>query len=248
MIPIDTLAASDPGLLYRRVAMLLRSEIGRGDLAAGSRLPSIAALAARYGVAPATVRQALRLLNEEGLTRSRQGSGTFVAEGAAAGRPELSLDLGWPALAQPIRGNTAEVLDEDEGAPSIDPVRDGGHLAASYWRMRRVHRGADGRAYALVEMHIDRRWFDRAPQDFRTGMALPLLERLGGPDLPEMRQSFRLVAAGAATAAALGIPLGSPVGQIFRTLFDRDRFVAYWSRGEFRGDAVVFEATLRRAS
>ncbi len=246
MIRTDSLAASDPGLLYRRVAALLRSEIGTGRLAPGTRLPSIAELAERCGVAAATVREALSLLKAEGLVHSRQGSGTFVAETAPRRRPQLALDLGWPALAESIRGNRAEVLEEDASPPPLPEDGSEGRHAKLYCRMRRIHRDAEGMAYASVEMHVDRRWFDLAPTRFRTGMALPLLEELGGSELPEMRQRFRLAAADAATAAALGVPLGAPVGWIRRVLLDRQGVAAYWSVGLFHGDAVVFEATLRR--
>lgn len=248
MIATDALAASDPGLLYRRVAALLRAEIGAGRLLPGTRLPSIAELAAHCAVAPATVRQALRLLAEEGLVRSRQGSGTFVADQTAAPRrrPQLALDLGWPALAEPIRGNMAEVLEADDAPPPLDPAGAEGVPAAAYQHMRRIHRDPDGTAYALVEMHLDRRWFDRAPERFERGMALPLLEELGGPDLPEMRQSFRLAGADMEAVRALGVPLGAPLGRVRRTLLDRQGVVAYWSDGLFRADTVVFEATLRR--
>ncbi|NBT56171.1 MAG: GntR family transcriptional regulator, partial [Betaproteobacteria bacterium] len=35
-------------------------------------------MAKRYNVAPVTVREAFRLLTQEGLIRARRGSGTFV--------------------------------------------------------------------------------------------------------------------------------------------------------------------------
>jgi DNA-binding FadR family transcriptional regulator len=56
----------------------LRGSIERGDLAVGQRLPSEAALGARYAVSRAVVREALRSSETLGLTRTRTGSGTFV--------------------------------------------------------------------------------------------------------------------------------------------------------------------------
>src|SRR5215217_5662481 len=68
----------------------LRARIDRGEFPAGARLPSEPELAAELQVSRATLREALRAMESEGLLRRRQGSGTFVAE-----RPRManSLDM-----------------------------------------------------------------------------------------------------------------------------------------------------------
>lgn len=57
---------------------VLRSSILDGAFPSGSRLPAHRELAARFGVAIMTVRQASGRLEQEGLIVSRQGRGTFV--------------------------------------------------------------------------------------------------------------------------------------------------------------------------
>lgn len=69
--------------LYRRVVDALREEIARGALGVGERLPSEDALCRRFGVSRHTVREALRILRDEGLIASRQGAGTTVLRRAA---------------------------------------------------------------------------------------------------------------------------------------------------------------------
>jgi GntR family transcriptional regulator len=61
------------------VRMELSERISADQLAVGTRLPSEPQLAAELGVSRATVRDALRALEQEGLVRRVQGSGTFVA-------------------------------------------------------------------------------------------------------------------------------------------------------------------------
>ena len=58
----------------------LRQGIEQGRFPAGSRLPSEPELAAELRVSRATLREALRALEGEGMLRRRRGSGTFVAE------------------------------------------------------------------------------------------------------------------------------------------------------------------------
>src|SRR2546429_7321483 len=73
-----------------RVRDELSQRIDRGVLPAGSRLPSEPALAIELGVSRATLREALRALESEGLIRRMWGSGTFVT---TERRVANSLDL-----------------------------------------------------------------------------------------------------------------------------------------------------------
>jgi len=66
----------------------LRGAIGSGELSIGTRLPSEAALAERYGVSRPIVREALRSAQTLGLTQTRTGSGTFVI--ATAPSPDIT--------------------------------------------------------------------------------------------------------------------------------------------------------------
>ena len=63
----------------------LRALISTGQLAGGERLPSFRRLAEWAGVNLNTVRAVYEGLEAEGLVVSRQGQGTFVADGRRAG-------------------------------------------------------------------------------------------------------------------------------------------------------------------
>lgn len=76
----------------------LRALIATGRLAAGERLPSFRRLAEWAGVNVNTVRAVYAGLEESGLVVSRQGQGTFVADGIEAA-PELE-EIAGEALRQ----------------------------------------------------------------------------------------------------------------------------------------------------
>ena len=63
---------------WRRIRDTLAEEIAKGRWAAGTKLPSEAALARRFAVHRHTVRQALRRLAEEGRVRTQHGRGSFA--------------------------------------------------------------------------------------------------------------------------------------------------------------------------
>jgi len=65
--------------LWKSIAATLAGEIADGQYPPGGKLPTEAALAARFGVNRHTVRHALADLAAQGLTHSRRGAGVFVA-------------------------------------------------------------------------------------------------------------------------------------------------------------------------
>lgn len=66
--------------IWSAIATSLTDEIASGHYRPGDRLPTEAALAARFGVNRHTVRHALGALAERGIVHSRQGAGVFVAQ------------------------------------------------------------------------------------------------------------------------------------------------------------------------
>lgn len=80
-------AASTPpqAPLFAQVRDALRTQILRGALRPGERLPSEAALVERFGVSRITVRQALAELQATGLVQTVNGKGSYVT---APGRSE----------------------------------------------------------------------------------------------------------------------------------------------------------------
>ncbi|GGP72479.1 GntR family transcriptional regulator [Streptomyces abikoensis] len=65
---------------YEIVADALRHQIETGKLKEGARLPSEAALADEHSVSVPTLREALRLLEADGLVEKQQGKGNYVSQ------------------------------------------------------------------------------------------------------------------------------------------------------------------------
>jgi DNA-binding GntR family transcriptional regulator len=95
----------------------LAERIDQGRLAAGTRLPSEPELAAEFGVSRATLREALRALEGQGLVRRLWGSGTYVAERT---RVANSLDVNF-GVSEAIRAAGMQAGTE-HGRQSIGPA------------------------------------------------------------------------------------------------------------------------------
>lgn len=66
--------------MYRQIADALREKISAGELKPGDALPTESSLQEAFNVSRVTVRQALKLLTEDHIVESIQGSGTYVKE------------------------------------------------------------------------------------------------------------------------------------------------------------------------
>jgi DNA-binding transcriptional regulator YhcF (GntR family) len=117
----------DPRPPYQQVAGALRAAILTRKFSPGDKLPSQHELAERYGVARMTIQQALRIIKDEGLVTSRQGSGMFVRERTAKPvglRPHIERAFEAEEVRIDFSGYTAETLHGIIAEP-LDKVREG---------------------------------------------------------------------------------------------------------------------------
>ena len=100
-----TVISRDSALpLYHQLREFLKEKIESGEWAPGHQLPGESDLQIEFGVSRATVRQAMQLLENDGLVEKLQGRGTFV------GRPKVASNL--------LSMFTAEGLVRDPGSVS----------------------------------------------------------------------------------------------------------------------------------
>jgi DNA-binding transcriptional regulator YhcF (GntR family) len=122
-----TLDPDNPRPPYMQIANALRAAILTKQLAPGEQLPSGNELAKRYGVARMTVQQALRVLRDEGLIVTRQGSGVFVrgrSERPVGLRPHVERAFERPQVSIDFAGFSGETLHGVIQEP-LDKIRVG---------------------------------------------------------------------------------------------------------------------------
>jgi DNA-binding transcriptional regulator YhcF (GntR family) len=85
---VDLVLILDPGSTvppYEQLRSSVAGQVADGTLLAGTRLPTVRALAADLGLAVNTVAKAYRALEADGVIETRGRAGTFVASTALAG-------------------------------------------------------------------------------------------------------------------------------------------------------------------
>ncbi|HEV8439026.1 MAG TPA: GntR family transcriptional regulator [Methylomirabilota bacterium] len=125
---------------YHQIAQALRRRIGDGHVAPGERLGDQRSLAREFGVTLMTLRQALELIERDGLITRRHGLGTFVAS------PSVDYDiLHLRALAGDLSAKGEHVATRF--------LR--GHFGvADRWVARELGLGKGARAFVLERLRL----------------------------------------------------------------------------------------------
>ena len=124
---LDDLEPDDARPASQRIANVLRAAILTRRFEPGERLPSQNELAERYSVARETVKSALRILRDERLVVSRQGSGAFVraqTERPVGLRPHIEAAFEQPHITIDFAGFSGETLHGAIQEP-LDKIRAG---------------------------------------------------------------------------------------------------------------------------
>jgi GntR family transcriptional regulator len=222
--------------LYIQVASALRRRIETGQWQVGQQISTLEELEREFEVARVTVRQAVELLQNEGLVHRYQGRGTFVAD-KLQDKHWLRLETTWESLVASIKDNVLNIIKVDD-PPQWPKLADGeGELADEYVFLRSVQL-KNGTPYALVNLHLDRGIYERSPDLFRTHTALPILATMKEADIEHAHQTLVIGSADPGTANLLKVPLGTPTAECHCVVTNRDGTAIYVAEIIYRNDCV----------
>ncbi|MFD4555726.1 GntR family transcriptional regulator [Streptomyces sp. NPDC058469] len=215
---------------YQRIAARLREAIEAGEYGPGERLPGENDLMAEHGVARMTARQALGVLQAEGIVEARKGAGVFVRDFKpirrrglerlahaqwGEGRSIWSADAGDRELLV----DSVEVGEEDAPAAiaGVLGLGEGGRVC-----VRRRRYVLDGKPVLLATSFLAADLASGMPiarPDTGPGGVYARLEELGRKPV-HFREEVRSRMPSGDEAERLALPTGVPVMLIARTAFD----------------------------
>ncbi|HEV8653532.1 MAG TPA: GntR family transcriptional regulator [Actinomycetes bacterium] len=226
----------------------LRQRLDRGRFPAGTRLPSEPDLAAELRVSRATLREALRALEDEGLLLRRRGSGTYVAE-----RPRVanSLDLNFGVTeairAAGMRAGIAQGRQWVEPASVGEAARLELEPGQDVLVVERV-RTAEGKPVVLSRDVLPSRLVgDRAQvvEAMLHRSIYEVLERDLGVVIHHGVARFRPVRADHAVADRLGVPRGELLLYLWQVDYAEDGAAVLSSHEFHLADAFDFSVVRR---
>lgn len=228
---------------YLQLADIFRQRIERGQWKPGEMIPSIETLIGEFSVARITVRQAIRLLSEEGQLSPQRGKGTVVNEHVSAQRL-LKVETTFSGLVDMYRRDKPVMTNLEESNASPDLLESDGIPAQNYFHMRRVH-ARDGVKYCVISIYIDAEIFCMAEPEFRNEAVLPVLYSLPGIDIGNARQTMHISKADVETANLLDIPVGEPMAEVRRILSTSDNTVIYLADVSYQGSYIHLDMDLK---
>lgn len=227
--------------LYAQTATLLRRRIEDGTWPAGAQMPTLDDLTGELGVGRVTVRQAMALLEQDGLIERWRGRGTFVAEPRNQA-PVVSMTASWEALLEGIEGAKPRLLGSRDAhrIPAFAHRLAGeekAEILPAYRHLSRVHE-RKGWPYLLIEIYLEKTLYQRRPKRFDRELVIPLLDAMEDVTIASVRQVLTIGTADLETARHLNIPVNAPVGHMARLMMNRQAQVIYAARLTYRGDLV----------
>jgi GntR family transcriptional regulator len=209
--------------LYQQIKVLILKSLQTGEWKPGELIPSEMALAVRFRVSQGTVRKAIDELAAENLVMRRQGKGTFVATHAEQQVQYRFLRLVSNSGVSHNEGPAErQIIDCKRLRAPADIARSLALRAGdAVLQLRRVL------AFQGVPTILEDVWLPGGPFKGLTAERLTsyrgpmyvLFETEFGVRMVRAEEKIRAVAANAASAEPLGVPVGEPLLSVERTAY-----------------------------
>ncbi len=232
---------------FQRLQSDLASLIARTN--AGDRLPSEPDLARRMGVSRATLREAMRAFEVQGLIRRRQGSGTFVVGQMPVIQAGLEVLESLETMARKLglEVSVADLRVEQVTADADAAKGLGVTVGTPLTRVRRVMR-EESRPVAYLTDTLCATFLkpEQLPPDFKGSVLDYLLRRGDAPTVS--KAAISAVAAPAEVAKALQIQRGDVLLELVSQLYQAGGDVLDYSSSYFIPGYFNFHVVRRVAA
>ena len=215
------------------------------SLQAGEKLPSEPELARQLGVSRATLREAMRTFETQGLIHRRQGSGTYVARPSQVIESGLEVLESIETLARQINLPVAmgEMHSEEKSADQEEAAVLGIEPGETIMEVTRVILAEGQPAAYLIDILPKKILTQKDLQEGFTGSVLDILLREKALNLSSSRCEINAVIASSEVARALGIQKGDVLLRFIAYLYTVtgqmvDHSYSYFLPGYFKFHVV----------
>lgn len=234
----------------RRLSLSVREELARrlatGAIAPGQRLPPEPEFAAELGVSRATLREALRSLEEDGFVTRRRGAGTYATHRPRL-RNNLDVNFGVTAMirAAGMEAGTSSVELRSEAATPEDALELGIGEGDEVAVLERV-RTADGRPVVYSrDLFLPDQLDPGALEGVADGSVYDVLARRTGRAVHHGVVTIEPATADRRLARLLKVRSGSQLLYLRQVDYDRDGAPILLSHEHHVADAFEFSVVRR---
>lgn len=235
-----------PTPLYHQIQLVLSERIAQGYYGRGGLLPSEMDLSREFNVSRITVARAINELALQGIVERRRGAGTRIVERELPASVPATIDGLLESLADMGSRTQVEVLEFGFVLPSPDvqaELQVGPNELVQRAVRVRSHNGAPfSHLTSFVPGRIGQNFGEA---DMAVNSLLSLLEK-NGVRVGSARQAFSAALADPRTGGALGVPVGTPLLSIHRTVLDRSGQPVEYIRILYRTDRYQYRMNMER--
>lgn len=204
----------DSGMpLYLQAENAVRELIRQEALVQGSRLPTLDALADKFGIARLTMRQAIKRLEKEGVLASGRGKGIVVMREAKI-PPHMRVQADFREFMSLSRSSFIKTLVQEDvvGCPLFEDAPQ----EKTYRHWVRVHSDS-GIPYGFLDLYLDRKIYRKCPARFDAEPTMHVTTELAALEGAVYRQRLTVRSALVLEAEHLNMTPGAPVAHVLRT-------------------------------
>jgi GntR family transcriptional regulator len=227
--------------LYVQLAERFRRRIAAKNWQIGSRLPNVEDLAGEYGVARITVRQAMDILEHEGLVSRSRRRGTHVLKEPVILRVH-HMTAHWDDFMSSNSGGGSKIIRNAAAKALPDVTPEEGRMRGEFRHLRLVSYQTGGLPLLLRETFVKRSIYLRIEKRIETTSMMNLL----GEHAERVAIFNQIRAADQSIARMLRIPLGTPILEGRHIGVDRNGSVIFVDMPILRGDYLRFEIRLKK--
>ena len=223
--------------IYLQLITIFRRFIMSGQWPLNEQIPTLEELSAQFGVARATVRQAIGFLEREGLLARYRRHGTFVIA-----RPQrdswYTIPTDWAGALKAHDGLEPEWLESRRASPLPKAFHPGTELGSAYQLIRRRYRH-DGVPFLLESAYLDVALYRTlGAERIRETPILRLLDTAPKLKIARAELSIHVGTSDSETSTELAIPLNAPIAVVRQSVCGDGKAVIFQSEGFYRGDVV----------
>lgn len=220
---------------YIQVAAALRRRIETGEWQPSEKISTLEELEEEFRVARVTVRQAVDLLEREGLVKRQQGRGTFVND-TVNDKRWLKLETSWESVVASIRNNVPKFI-KVANPPRVPRIaEEEGVLADEYVFLRSVQL-KDGVPYGVASVHVAKHVFDQERESFLKHPGLAVLADMN-VQIAGAHQTLVIGTADPEIADLLQVSLSAPTAEVRWVVQDENDSVIYVADITYRADCI----------
>jgi GntR family transcriptional regulator len=230
--------------LYYQIETILRRKILSGELQPLNPIPTEDALAQEFDVSRITIRQALGLLEKDGLVIRQRGKGTFVSEGVKAYESAKLTGSMEDLILMGVQTST-KILDFSwSEAPQSVRERLGLGAESQILRIEKI-RLVEASPFSYVINYLPQKIGQKIKAEDLTAKPLLMVleENLG--IRPDRRIKIEATIADAYVAPLLDLRVGDPLLKVERTVFDVKKRPVECVFVLYRADKYCFNVKLR---